>query len=97
MSIICHFVRPDEAPVSQTTDGHVLVVRYVPEWMPGAGFKAKAREWRGHTENVLNMPYDKAKKDYVGLSLSRLSENVILTHTVNSWMALLRYHLFRNA
>ncbi|KII83024.1 hypothetical protein PLICRDRAFT_47437 [Plicaturopsis crispa FD-325 SS-3] len=40
-------------------------LRYVPEWMPGAGFKAKAREWRGHTENVLNMPYDKAKKDYL--------------------------------
>ncbi|KAF8960141.1 cytochrome P450 [Flammula alnicola] len=34
------------------------ILKYVPEWMPGAGFKRKARRWRHLQEQMLNKPYD---------------------------------------
>ncbi|KAF8960130.1 cytochrome P450 [Flammula alnicola] len=34
------------------------ILKYVPEWMPGAGFKRKARRWRYLQEQMLNKPYD---------------------------------------
>ncbi|KAF5329353.1 hypothetical protein D9619_008931 [Psilocybe cf. subviscida] len=34
------------------------ILRYVPEWFPGAGFQKKAREWRGLQEEMLNRPFN---------------------------------------
>ncbi|KAF8960140.1 cytochrome P450 [Flammula alnicola] len=34
------------------------ILKYVPEWVPGAGFKRKARRWRYLQEQMLNKPYD---------------------------------------
>ncbi|KAI0001214.1 cytochrome P450 [Russula vinacea] len=36
-------------------------LKYVPEWMPGAGFKTKAKEWRKLSQAMINVPYDMVK------------------------------------
>lgn len=37
------------------------ILKYVPEWMPGAGFKKKAREWRESATIMRERPYKTAK------------------------------------
>jgi hypothetical protein len=48
---------------------NIPAVKYVPEWMPGAGFKTKAKEWRKLSQAMINVPYDMVKGKFV----SRLS------------------------
>jgi hypothetical protein len=59
-------------------------VKYVPEWMPGASFKRKAREWRGAAERVYTIPFDfvkqsmadgTAKPSFTTLALRDISED----------------------
>ncbi|KAF9522915.1 cytochrome P450 [Crepidotus variabilis] len=38
-------------------------LKYVPEWMPGAGFQSKAREWRDATYSMLKLPFEASKKN----------------------------------
>ncbi|KAF9255026.1 hypothetical protein L218DRAFT_1009024 [Marasmius fiardii PR-910] len=38
-------------------------LKYVPEWLPGAGFKSKARKWRTLRERVEREAYDATKRD----------------------------------
>jgi hypothetical protein len=40
-------------------------LKYVPEWMPGAGFKKKAKEWSKLTLKMLNLTYDASKERIV--------------------------------
>ena len=42
-------------------------VMKMPSWMPGAGFKRQAREWRIPTLAMVERPFEKVKKDLVGL------------------------------
>jgi hypothetical protein len=58
-------------------------VKYVPEWMPGASFKRKAREWRGVAERFYTIPFDfvkqsmkegTAKSSFTSLALRDISE-----------------------
>lgn len=35
----------------------LILVKYLPEWFPGAGFKCKAREWRKTMVQVRDEPY----------------------------------------
>ncbi|VDC00278.1 unnamed protein product [Peniophora sp. CBMAI 1063] len=39
-------------------------LKYVPEWMPGASFKRKAREWRQLAQDMINAPYDMVKASF---------------------------------
>jgi len=48
---------------------NIPAVKYVPEWMPGAGFKTKAKEWRKLSQAMINVPYEMVKEKFV----SRLS------------------------
>lgn len=41
------------------------LVKHVPEWMPGASFKRKAREWRRAAERVYTIPFDDVKQTMV--------------------------------
>lgn len=34
------------------------LVKYVPEWFPGAGFRVKARKWRLSGYNMLNNTFE---------------------------------------
>jgi hypothetical protein len=58
-------------------------VKYVPEWVPGASFKRKAREWRGIAERFYTLPFDfvkdsmkegTAKASFTSLALRDISE-----------------------
>ncbi|KAI9465876.1 cytochrome P450 [Lactarius psammicola] len=39
-------------------------LKHVPEWMPGAGFKKKAKEWRKLSEAMINVPYNMVKDKF---------------------------------
>ncbi|KAF9522916.1 cytochrome P450 [Crepidotus variabilis] len=38
-------------------------LKYVPEWMPGAGFQNRAREWRDATNDMLTLPFAASKQN----------------------------------
>ena len=44
------------------------VVKYVPEWVPGAGFQRQAREWKAVMDQVTEVPYDFVKGQIVSHS-----------------------------
>ncbi|KAH9901131.1 cytochrome P450 [Cubamyces lactineus] len=56
------------ASIAETTNaGSYLVdvlpiLRYVPEWFPGAGFKTQARIWHAAIDKLFNNPYDVCQK-----------------------------------
>lgn len=35
----------------------IPLLRYIPDWLPGAGFKKKAREWRKNTDIMVEKPF----------------------------------------
>jgi len=39
-------------------------LKCVPEWMPGAGFKKKAKEWRKLSQAMINVPYLMVKEKF---------------------------------
>lgn len=43
------------------TDDRLATVKYVPEWVPGAGFQREARLWRKSAIASRDMPYDFVK------------------------------------
>ena len=40
-------------------------LKYVPEWVPGAGFQKKAKAWRKLQQDFREVPYKAALKDIV--------------------------------
>ena len=42
-----------------------LVVRYVPDWLPGAKFKRQAKEWKKLVDNMVDQPFEMTKKRMV--------------------------------
>lgn len=47
------------------------IVRYLPGWLPGAGFQAYARKCREMIKELLDVPFETVKKNMVGCSLVR--------------------------
>ncbi|ETW81852.1 cytochrome P450 monooxygenase 12 [Heterobasidion irregulare TC 32-1] len=41
---------------------YIPLLRYVPAWMPGAGFQKQAREWRKNSLAMINKPYEMVKQ-----------------------------------
>lgn len=41
------------------------LLRYIPSWVPGAGFQKKAQEWRRTLNNMVETPYNLAKNRMV--------------------------------
>lgn len=54
-------------------------VKYVPSWVPGAGFKTKAKEWRVEVEACVEEPFNFVKDQLVRASKgswkTKLKEN----------------------
>ena len=40
-------------------------LKYVPSWIPGAGFQKKAKEWKYYTEKMVRDPFEVVKKRMV--------------------------------
>ena len=51
----------------------IPLLKYVPEWFPGASFQRKARRWHKLARRMVEQPYKEAKESIV----SRLSLNPI--------------------
>jgi len=43
----------------------IPLLKYVPAWMPGADFQRKACEWRKSAQDMVELPYQAAKKSIV--------------------------------
>ncbi|KZP29740.1 cytochrome P450 [Athelia psychrophila] len=41
----------------------VPILKHVPSWFPGAGFKRKAREWKRYSDDMLEAPFRALKED----------------------------------
>lgn len=41
-------------------------MKYVPEWVPGAGFQTQARTWKQASATLFNKPYDTILAQLVG-------------------------------
>ncbi|KAF8509857.1 cytochrome P450 [Hysterangium stoloniferum] len=41
------------------------ILRHVPEWVPGAGFQKQAKEWRILCDNMVNLPFEMVKRQFV--------------------------------
>ena len=50
-------------------DAGFVVVRHVPEWFPGAGFKTQARIWHAAIDKLFNNPYSVCQKRLVSHKL----------------------------
>jgi hypothetical protein len=42
-----------------------IIVRHLPEWFPGAGFKKKARIWKKGVKDMPTIPFQFVKKELV--------------------------------
>src|SRR4051812_34463094 len=73
-------------------------LKHVPEWVPGAGFQRKAREWKKWARKMVEVPFEAAKRNIVGtlavstsfpfLTLNRLLESLLLVlsqSTLKRW------------
>ncbi|KAF9559028.1 cytochrome P450 [Agrocybe pediades] len=61
------------------------ILKHVPDWVPGAGFKRQAKDWNNKRLDMLNLPYEAAKQalnsgkfrpSIVSQNLQRLQEEV---------------------
>jgi len=41
------------------------LLRYVPSWFPGAGFKKLAKEWKSATVKMVDLPFEYIKTELV--------------------------------
>jgi len=62
--------KANEATRVAAVPGRFLVdtlpwLKYVPEWVPGAGFQKVGREGKELAVKMINMPYEAAKKNIV--------------------------------
>ncbi|TFK33958.1 cytochrome P450 [Crucibulum laeve] len=70
----------------QMTGETIISIAYglqVPEWVPGAGFKRKAKEWKRLARRMIELPYEAAKNSiakgeaddsFVSFSLQKIDE-----------------------
>jgi len=67
----------------------IPILKYVPEFVPGAGFKKKARVWRRLQENMHGLPYKEtiqnmasgvAKPSFTSMCLQDLDESTDVIH-----------------
>ncbi|KAF7981481.1 hypothetical protein HWV62_33529 [Athelia sp. TMB] len=57
-----------------STPGAFLVdtlslLKYIPAWVPGAGFQRRASEWKKRTEDLIHLPYAALKKEQVRITI----------------------------
>lgn len=54
-------------------------VKYLPTWLPGAGFKKQAYEWRKSITAMVEVPFNAVKQAIVSISDSSPSDNTVYT------------------
>ena len=71
--ILSHSVRFYDYSTFIRINNVVLVVKYVPSWFPGAGFKKKAKAWKDLLPDFVDKPYDDVAASMVCTVSSSLS------------------------
>lgn len=56
-----------------------VLVKYVPEWFPGADFQRKARVWRQMARDMIEVPFGDVKKCHVSAQSFDSAMSLILT------------------
>jgi hypothetical protein len=67
------------------------VVKYVPSWMPGAGFKKTAEAFRETAHELINKPYNMVKEQMVRF-LCWIPH--LLTHYSGCWHGAIVVHIY---
>ena len=57
----------------RVTTANYIIVKYVPDWMPGAHFKQVAKETRAVCKRFLDEPFIEVEKRVVNISITDLS------------------------
>lgn len=69
-SVATAFTRTGEAASAGKYLANVFpILKYVPEWMPGASFKREAREIREELKRLIDVPFQKVLQSMVCLCL----------------------------
>jgi len=71
-----------QAASATSTPGKYLVdtlpiLKYVPSWMPGAGFKREAAHYRKWTDALLNVPYEAVQKQIISFDSLALCDEIL--------------------
>jgi hypothetical protein len=56
------------------------ILKYVPSWIPGAGFKHKAAYWRRVTVNMVEKPFKHVKQTLVSSMCLNFQETLTLCY-----------------
>jgi hypothetical protein len=73
-----------------TTPGAFLVdfmpfLKYVPAWVPGAGFKRTAKEWSNTLNEMVNMPHNFTKQQMAaGIASPSFTSNLLEGKTLSA-------------
>jgi hypothetical protein len=67
----------------------IPALKYVPSWVPGAGFQRQAKKWRKVTRDLLDLPFAQAKQSIVHSGSLRLGNALIARLTENGHRAVL--------
>ena len=70
---------------SGNTNRTKIIVRHIPTWMPGAGFKRNALALRPSVDQMLSAPFEAVKRDMVG-TLLPLSLHFIDRQSRRNWV-----------
>ena len=60
-------VLPASTHAIVTTLNYALVVKYVPDWMPGAHFKQVAKQSRAVCKKFIDEPFEEIEKQVVSI------------------------------
>ncbi|KAF8642415.1 hypothetical protein AX16_009680 [Volvariella volvacea WC 439] len=50
---------------------YIPILKHIPAWFPGAGFKRKAKEWRKASRGMVDEPFSLARKDFYAGTASK--------------------------
>jgi len=60
----------------------IPLLKYVPSWMPGAGFKRKAEEWNSWAKNMMEIPFMAAQSAIVSCRNCAMKLNTGISHPI---------------
>jgi len=64
----------------------IPALKYVPEWVPGAGFQKVAKEWKKIQIDFREAPFAKTVNDMVRTLLISYSPAQYLTYSIGCWL-----------
>ena len=62
----------------------IPLLKYVPSWMPGAGFKRKAEEWNSWAKNMMEIPFMAAQSAIVSCRNCAMKLNTGISHPIQA-------------